>query len=115
MLIEVDMQHVSRFLGKQELAAMAPQVQSAHEQLHTGSGLGSEFTGWLDLPIRYDREEFARIQAAAARIQADSDILIVIGIGGSYLGRGRRWNFCIPTPITPCPKALPIFILPAIP
>ncbi len=107
MLIEVDMQHVSRFLGKQELAAMAPQVQSAHEQLHTGAGLGSEFTGWLDLPIRYDREEFARIQAAAARIQADSDILIVIGIGGSYLGARAAVEFLHSDAYNALPKSTP--------
>lgn len=57
-----------------------------HELLHAGSGLGSDFLGWLTLPTDYDKEEFARIQAAAARIRQDTDIFIAIGIGGSYLG-----------------------------
>lgn len=65
---------------------MIPQVKAAHEQLHNKSGLGKDFLGWLDLPVNYDREEFARIQKSAKKIQSDSQVLIVIGIGGSYLG-----------------------------
>lgn len=57
-----------------------------HEQLHNGTGTGSDYLGWIDLPTAYDKEEFSRIQKAAAKIQSDSDVLIVIGIGGSYLG-----------------------------
>ena len=63
-----------------------PRLKRAHEKLQSGSGAGGEFTGWVHLPRDYDREEFARIQAAASRIRADSQALVVIGIGGSYLG-----------------------------
>lgn len=69
-----------------ELEYLAPQVQAAHNMLHNKTGAGSDFLGWIDLPINYDKEEFARIQKAADKIKDDSDILIVIGIGGSYLG-----------------------------
>ena len=65
---------------------MAPAVKLAHEQLHNGTGTGSDYLGWINLPFDYDKEEFARIQKAAAKIQSDSDVLVVIGIGGSYLG-----------------------------
>lgn len=64
----------------------APEVEKAHRMLHEKTVLGSDFLGWVDLPINYDQAEFARIKQAAAKIQADSDVLLVIGIGGSYLG-----------------------------
>ena len=66
--------------------AMAPRRRQGQEKLQKGSGAGGEFTGWVDLPRSYDREELARIQAAAKRIQRNSQALVVIGIGGSYLG-----------------------------
>ena len=68
------------------LAAIEPEVRKAHEMLRSGTGKGSDFTGWVNLPAEYDKAEFAAIQDAAKQIQAHSDILIVIGIGGSYLG-----------------------------
>ena len=86
MAITLNTRYITDFVREGEIAALQPQVALAHDMLHTGSGLGSDFIGWADLPVNYDREEFARIKAAAARIQADSDVLIVIGIGGSYLG-----------------------------
>jgi glucose-6-phosphate isomerase len=61
-------------------------VKLAHEQLHRGTGAGSDYLGWIELPNQYDKAEFARIHEAAKRIQSDSDALVVIGIGGSYLG-----------------------------
>ena len=61
-------------------------MKAAHETLHGKSGLGNGFLGWLDLPVAYDKEEFARIQKAAEKIKSDSEVMIVIGIGGSYLG-----------------------------
>ena len=61
-------------------------AQAAYDTLVRRSGAGNDFTGWLDLPVNYDREEFARIQKAAQKIQSDSKALVVIGIGGSYLG-----------------------------
>lgn len=74
------------FLNQHEIDFFKEPICLAHEQLHRKSGAGSDYLGWIDLPCTYDKEEFARIQAAAARIQANSDVLIVIGIGGSYLG-----------------------------
>ena len=61
-------------------------AQAAYDTLVSRSGAGNDFTGWLDLPVNYDKEEFARIQKAAQKIQSDSKALVVIGIGGSYLG-----------------------------
>ena len=74
------------FFDKEEVDALQPYVDVAHEMLHNKTGLGNDFLGWIDLPNNYDKEEFARIKKAAEKIQSDSDVLIVIGIGGSYLG-----------------------------
>lgn len=74
------------FIGEHEIGYMEPQVLSAHAMLHEKNGPGNEFLGWVELPNTYDREEFSRIQKAAAKIRQDSDALIVVGIGGSYLG-----------------------------
>ncbi|WP_270169267.1 glucose-6-phosphate isomerase [Paenibacillus sp. SYP-B4298] len=74
------------FVGQHEIDYLEGAVRLAHEQLHNGTGAGSDYLGWVDLPSKYDKEEFARIQQAAAKIQSDSEVLIVIGIGGSYLG-----------------------------
>ncbi|MDR0914268.1 MAG: glucose-6-phosphate isomerase [Oscillospiraceae bacterium] len=85
--------HLQGFVTDSEFAAIEPQVAAAHNLLHTGTGLGSEFTGWLTLPTDYDKEEFARIKAAAEKIKKDTDIFIVIGIGGSYLGARAAIEF----------------------
>ncbi|CAM2983762.1 glucose-6-phosphate isomerase [Paenibacillus sediminis] len=74
------------FVSQHEIDYFAEPIKLAHEQLHNKTGVGSDYTGWIDLPTNYDKEEFARIKKAAAKIQSDSDVLIVIGIGGSYLG-----------------------------
>ncbi len=74
------------FVGRHELEFLAPAVKQAHDMLHDKTGPGNDFVGWVDLPVNYDKEELARIKQAAAKIQADSDVLLVIGIGGSYLG-----------------------------
>lgn len=86
MGIKLNTRHVKSFLAQHELEAIAPQVRAAHQVLTEKTGLGSDFLGWLTLPEDYDKEEFARIQTAAKKIQANSDVLLVIGIGGSYLG-----------------------------
>lgn len=85
--------YASQFVRDDELAGIVPQVEVAHRQLYDGTGLGNDFIGWLDLPVCYDRDEFSRIQRAAERIRSDSDILIVIGIGGSYLGARAAIEF----------------------
>lgn len=86
MSVKMNGKHLSGFIREHEYQAIYPQIQAAHTTLHEKTGLGNDFLGWLDLPVDYDKEEFARIKAAAKRIQEDSDIVIVIGIGGSYLG-----------------------------
>ena len=86
MGMKLNIRHVKDFIAEHELQAIAPQVKAAHQVLTEKTGLGNDFLGWLTLPQDYDREEFARIKAAARKIRSDSDVLLVIGIGGSYLG-----------------------------
>ena len=68
-------------------------VLAAKDTLLAKTGAGNDFLGWIDLPVNYDKEEFARIKEAAAKIQQDSDVLLVIGIGGSYLGARAAIEF----------------------
>jgi len=84
--LQFDYSKAAGFLAEHEIGYQAAAVKAAHELLHSRTGPGAEFTGWLDLPVAYDKAEFRRIKEAAARIQSDSDVLVVIGIGGSYLG-----------------------------
>lgn len=86
MSIKLNTSYLKGFVGENEFAAIAPQVRAAHEMLTNKSGLGSDFTGWVDLPVDYDKEEFARIKKSAQKIISDSEVLLVVGIGGSYLG-----------------------------
>lgn len=86
MSVSLNTKHLNGFVRDEEFAAIFPQVKLAHEQLHAKNGPGNDFLGWVDLPVEYDKEEFARIKKAAAKIQRDSQVLVVIGIGGSYLG-----------------------------
>ncbi|NSL51650.1 glucose-6-phosphate isomerase [Calidifontibacillus erzurumensis] len=74
------------FFQEHELQNLSDFVKCAHHSLHEKTGQGNEFLGWIDLPVNYDKNEFSRIQSAAKKIQEDSDVLLVIGIGGSYLG-----------------------------
>jgi len=74
------------FFAEHELTYLQDAVKVAHHSLHEQTGAGSDFLGWIDLPVNYDKEEFSRIQKAAEKIKSDSDVLLVIGIGGSYLG-----------------------------
>ena len=85
-MIRVDLNSCNSFIPLPYEAALAPRLRIAQGHLQKGDGAGGDFTGWVRLPESYDREEFTRIKAAAARIQADSQALVVIGIGGSYLG-----------------------------
>ena len=84
--IQFDTTYADSFLTPEELARMEETILDANSTLIGRAAPGSEFTGWLDLPINYDREEFSRIKESAAKIRSDSDVLVVIGIGGSYLG-----------------------------
>jgi len=85
-MITLDTTNVLTFIDETQIGRMEPQVKLAHDMLHKKTGAGNEFLGWLDLPVNYDKEEFARIRKSAAKIRKDSDILLVVGIGGSYLG-----------------------------
>ena len=86
MGVRMNGRHLAGFVSEDEFAAIFPQVRLAHETLHGKTGPGNDFLGWVDLPVNYDKEEFARIKKAAEKIRSDSDVLVVIGIGGSYLG-----------------------------
>ena len=81
------------FFSAEELSSIAPAVSAAHKTMSEKSGPGSDFLGWVDLPVDYDKEEFARIKAAAEKIRSNSDVLIVIGIGCSYLGAKAAIDF----------------------
>ena len=85
-MIQVDLQNIRSFIPLPYEAALSPRLRIAHDHLQNGDGAGGEFTGWVRLPEDYDKAEFARIKAAAKKIQSDSQALVVIGIGGSYLG-----------------------------
>ncbi len=84
--ITLDYSKTLGFISEDEIKEISPCVEMAHKTLTEKTGEGNEFLGWLDLPVNYDKEEFARIKKCAEKIKCDSDILIVIGIGGSYLG-----------------------------
>ena len=86
MSVSFNTKHLSPFINEDEFAAIYPQVAAAHQSLEAKNGPGSDFLGWMYLPRDYDKEEFSRIQAAAEKIRSDSDVLVVAGIGGSYLG-----------------------------
>ena len=93
MAMNLKMTGVAGFVEQRELESMAPLMDTVNKVLLDKSGAGNDFLGWLDLPVDYDKEEFARIQAAAKKIQGDSDVLVVIGIGGSYLGARAAIEF----------------------
>ena len=93
MAMELKLTGLKGFVGEGELAYMAPLVQAAQDTLHARTGAGNDFLGWVDLPEDYDKEEFARIKAAAKKIQQTCDVLVVIGIGGSYLGARAAIEF----------------------
>ena len=86
LAIKLNTKYLDGFIRDDEYEGMYPLISAAHNTLVSGKGLGSDFLGWVDLPENYDKEEFERIKKAAERIKAKADILIVIGIGGSYLG-----------------------------
>ena len=96
-MLDVRSFQLQTFLPLPYEEVLSPRLKRAHEKLQSGSGAGGEFTGWVHLPRDYDQVEFSRIQAAAARIQSNSQALVVIGIGGSYLGaRGVIECLCSP-------------------
>ena len=86
MSIRLEDRYATSFFAPAELAAMENEVKEADRLLRAGKGPGSDFLGWIKLPKNYDKEEFARIKVAAKKIQKKAQALVVIGIGGSYLG-----------------------------
>ena len=86
MSVVLNTKHLSSFINEEEYKAIYPQVEAAHNQLEAKNGPGNDFLGWMYLPRDYDKEEFARIKEAAKKIREDSEVLVVAGIGGSYLG-----------------------------
>ena len=85
-MLTLNLTNADSFLPQDYLTSRKPRLEQAAEMLATHSGPGGDFTGWVTLPRDHDKEEFARIQAAARKIQKQSQVLVVIGIGGSYLG-----------------------------
>lgn len=92
--LSLDLTYTQKFVNAAEVAALEPQVATATRTLMEKSGPGNDFLGWVNLPTSYDRTEFARIQAAAQRIRQQAEVLVVIGIGGSYLGAKAALEFC---------------------
>ncbi|WP_317286652.1 glucose-6-phosphate isomerase [Leuconostoc mesenteroides] len=94
--ITLDTKNIENFVADHELDEMQPLIKMADEQLRNRSGAGAEYSDWITLPTDYDKDEFARIQTAAQKIQSDSKVLVVIGIGGSYLGAKMAVDFLNP-------------------
>ena len=100
MSLKLNDHYLQKFIRSEEYANIQPAITAAHEQLVSRTGPGSDFLGWVDLPENYDKEEFARIKVAADKIRRSCDVLVVIGIGGSYLGaraviefiKGQQYN-----------------------
>ena len=92
-LIKFDSSKLTPFVHENELSEMQAMVNAADAELREGTGAGNDFRGWLDLPVDYDKDEFARIKKAAKKIQSDSEVLVCIGIGGSYLGAQAAIEF----------------------
>ena len=91
--VTFDYSKAAGFVQEHEMAYMSELVAQAKEKLVAKSGAGNDFLGWIDLPVDYDKEEFVRIQKAAEKIRKDSEVLLVIGIGGSYLGARAAIEF----------------------
>ena len=91
--VTFDYTKASQFISEHEVEYMKKLTLDAKETLLSKSGAGNDFLGWIDLPVDYDKEEFDRIKKAAKKIQEDSDVLLVIGIGGSYLGARAAIEF----------------------
>lgn len=91
--VTFDFSLAKKFISEDEVASMESIVATAKDTLVNKSGAGNDFLGWIDLPVDYDKEEFVRIKKAAEKIQSDSDVLVVIGIGGSYLGARAAIEF----------------------
>ncbi len=92
-MIDFDFEKTLSFVSRKKFDDSKSNIQKAKVQLVEGSGEGSEYVGWVDLPVTYDKDEFLKIKKAAGKIQSDSDVLVVLGIGGSYLGAKAALDF----------------------
>ena len=86
MSIKLNDKYLAQFISEHEYTNIQPALSVAHKQITEKNGAGSDFLGWVDLPVNYDKEEFARIKTAAEKIKKSCEVFVVIGIGGSYLG-----------------------------
>ena len=84
--VTFDYTNTLNFIKEEQILDLQEKVGICNDMLHNKTGLGSEFLGWVDLPKNYDREEFRKIKDTAEKIRGESDVFIVVGIGGSYLG-----------------------------
>ena len=91
--VSLDHSKALKFISKEEIDNFAKITEAARAELVNGTGAGNDFLGWIDLPVNYDKEEFDRIKKAAKKIQSDSEVLVVAGIGGSYLGARAAIEF----------------------
>ena len=91
--VKFDYSKTAGYVHEHEVESMKALTESARQLLLSKSGAGNDYLGWIDLPVDYDKEEFARIKKAAEKIKSDSDVLVVIGIGGSYLGARAAIEF----------------------
>lgn len=91
--VKLDYSKTAGYVHEHEVESMKALTESARQLLLSKSGAGNDYLGWIDLPVDYDKEEFARIKKAAEKIKSDSDVLVVIGIGGSYLGARAAIEF----------------------
>lgn len=93
MAIQLIDKHIKNFIDEETLLSYQEKINKADDMLNNKTGAGNDFLGWVDLPVNYDKEEFSRIKKAADKIKSDSEVLIVIGIGGSYLGARAAIEF----------------------
>ena len=93
MNVTLDTSKLGKFISEEELVNFKALAETARQTLLSGSGAGNDYIGWIDLPVNYDKDEFARIKKTAAKIQSDSEVLVVVGIGGSYLGARAAIEF----------------------
>lgn len=107
MTVKLNDKFLKSFVTDEEIKNEGATLAAAHEKLVNRSGAGNDFLGWYTLPNDYDKEEFARIKKAAAKIQADSEVLVVIGIGGSYLGARAAIEFLTSPNYNLLPKKTP--------
>ncbi len=94
MALKLNTKYLNDFITDSDYAEIADEIKAAHQKLISKTGEGNDFLGWVDLPVNYDKAEFARIEKAAEKIRKDSEVLVVIGIGGSYLGARAAIEFC---------------------